>query len=351
MTLRGGYQAANDTVLPGPNDPTQWTTTIRRVSGTIRILAISSVTNSVLENIGFTGGNGTGSGGGLSISGSQLTMAGCKIWNNAVNVINAYGGGIYSANSMLVISNCQIVYNQNNGGQYAFSYGGGLYIGESDVVLLNSLIATNTAYAYRWDPVLAGGGISMGGAGSRLLLRNCLIIRNNSICDDGSGTIRGDGIDINGGIATVVNCTIANNYGEGLRQASGTVTVTNSILWNNTGFDLTGTVSVAYSDIQKANSFWTNEVNGCISVDPLFVDTTYYHLQSRAGHYVGGYFSGGSWDLSTSNESPCIDAGDPTSSFIQEPNPNGRRINLGAYGNTPVASKKLTPTGSIFTIH
>jgi hypothetical protein len=350
MVVRGGYQAANDTVLPGPNDPTQWTTTIRRVSGTIRILAISSVTNSVLENIGFTGGNGTGSGGGLSISGSQLTMAGCKIWNNSVNVGSAYGGGIYSTKSMLVISNCQIVYNQNNGAQYEFSYGGGLYIGNSDVMLLNSLIATNTVYAYRWLPELAGGGIAMGG-GSRLLARNCLIYRNNCVCDDGTGTIRGDGIDINGGMASFVNCTIANNYGEGLRQVSGTVTVTNSILWNNTGGDLTGTVSVAYSDIQTANSFWTNGVNGCFSADPLFVDTTYFHLQSRAGQYVGGYFSGGSWSVSLTNDSPCIDAGNPASPCTLEPAPNGNRVNLGAYANTEVASMRYLQKGAIFTIY
>ena len=303
----------------------------------------------MLENIGFTGGNGAASGGGLSISGSKLTIAGCKIWNNAVNVINAYGGGLYSLNSMLVISNCQIVYNQNNGGQYAFSYGGGLYFGNSDVMLLNSLIATNTVYAFRWLPELAGGGIALGG-GSRLLARNCLIYRNNSVCDDGTGTIRGDGIDINGGIASFVNCTIANNYGEGLRQVSGTVSVTNSILWNN-GDDLTGTVSVAYSDIQTADSFWTNGVDGCISVDPLFVDTTYYHLQSRAGHYVGGYFSGGSWSASLTNDSPCIDAGNRTSPYNNEPSPNGSRANIGAYGNTSVASMRYMQKGTIFTIN
>jgi hypothetical protein len=37
--------------------------------------------------------------------------------------------------------------------------------------------------------------------------------------------------------------------------------------------------------------------------------------------------------------SPCIDAGDPLSDFLDEPYPNGRRINMGAYGNTSQASK------------
>ena len=37
--------------------------------------------------------------------------------------------------------------------------------------------------------------------------------------------------------------------------------------------------------------------------------------------------------------SPCIDADDPNSHVAFEPFPNGGRINLGAYGGTPEASK------------
>ena len=36
--------------------------------------------------------------------------------------------------------------------------------------------------------------------------------------------------------------------------------------------------------------------------------------------------------------SPAIDAGDPGSDWSKEPKPNGRRVNLGAYGNTPEAA-------------
>jgi len=37
--------------------------------------------------------------------------------------------------------------------------------------------------------------------------------------------------------------------------------------------------------------------------------------------------------------SPCIDAGDPSSPVEDEPEPNGGRINMGAYGGTAEASK------------
>lgn len=39
------------------------------------------------------------------------------------------------------------------------------------------------------------------------------------------------------------------------------------------------------------------------------------------------------------NQSPAIDRGSPTTSFSNEPAPNGGYVNIGAYGNTNEASK------------
>ena len=33
--------------------------------------------------------------------------------------------------------------------------------------------------------------------------------------------------------------------------------------------------------------------------------------------------------------------------YLNEPVPNGKRVNMGAYANTPVASKSLIPSGAI----
>lgn len=38
-------------------------------------------------------------------------------------------------------------------------------------------------------------------------------------------------------------------------------------------------------------------------------------------------------------DSPCLDRGDPAAVCSDEPFPNGGRIDLGAYGGTPEASK------------
>ncbi|MEW5801636.1 MAG: outer membrane protein transport protein [bacterium] len=41
------------------------------------------------------------------------------------------------------------------------------------------------------------------------------------------------------------------------------------------------------------------------------------------------------------SSSPCIDRGDPRSDYSYEPQPNGRRVNLGFYGNTLLAAPSL----------
>jgi hypothetical protein len=45
------------------------------------------------------------------------------------------------------------------------------------------------------------------------------------------------------------------------------------------------------------------------------------------------------WTYTDTETSPCIDTGDPGYDYTLEPEPNGDRINMGAYGNTPQASK------------
>ncbi len=72
-----------------------------------------------------------------------------------------------------------------------------------------------------------------------------------------------------------------------------------------------------------------------LALDPLFVAsaTGDHHLRS-----AGGSWRNGAWVLDTVT-SPCVDAGDPTSGFANEPAPNGGRVNMGAFGNTGEASK------------
>ncbi len=67
--------------------------------------------------------------------------------------------------------------------------------------------------------------------------------------------------------------------------------------------------------VEELNLWDGNQGN--ILANPNITDTTLYRVGAN---------------------SPCIDAGDPLSPYENEPLPNGGRINIGAYGNSPYAA-------------
>ncbi len=104
-----------------------------------------------------------------------------------------------------------------------------------------------------------------------------------------------------------------------------------------TALNQTSGLSVTYTCFY-GNGFSAFSGTGNFTDDPLFASSTDYHLQSTAGRW-----NGSTW-VTDEADSPCIDTGDPSSSYSNEPSPNGDRINIGRYGNTDEASK--TPGGS-----
>ena len=77
---------------------------------------------------------------------------------------------------------------------------------------------------------------------------------------------------------------------------------------------------------------------GCIAKDPCFADAASgdFHLKSAAGRW-----NGTTWVKDTVT-SQCIDAGETSAAYANEPSPNGNRANMGAYGNTAEASKSTS---------
>jgi hypothetical protein len=382
VTIQGGYAGTNIGTSPGARDPSTWPTVLQRAASVSnRILAVVGITNGLLDGVTLKNGwcaSTTQNGIGLYVdSCTGLTVVSCVITGNQNVSSSGYGGaGVYVAGSAVLMTNCVVVGNTAGGSGNATVYGGGIFLASGNLTVEDSVIrncmAQGQSSGYGW-----GGGIHV--AGGSLTLRRS-VLRNNASTSTFGTPYRGygGGLSCNGGTATLqnclivtnlstsvtaslkagdgiysestvnlLNCTVANNSGEGIRRGAGTLTVTNSILWGN-GDDLTGTVSVGYCNIQTADTFWTNGVNGCISTNPLFADTTYFHEQSMGGNYTDGYFSGGGWGTSLSN-SPCLDTGDPNSAYDNEPTPNGRQINMGAYGNTSVASKSKI-AGTVFVI-
>ncbi len=114
----------------------------------------------------------------------------------------------------------------------------------------------------------------------------------------------------------------------------------NTIVWGNSGAfspkQILGCTNVTYSDIEGGY-----EGKGNIDTDPCFAGD--YHLKSQAGRW-DPYSQ--SW-VKDNVTSPCIDAGDPNSDWTAELWPNGKWINMGAYGGTPEASMSLSNVGDI----
>jgi hypothetical protein len=131
----------------------------------------------------------------------------------------------------------------------------------------------------------------------------------------------------------LINLTIVDNqFGITAYQGSNP-SITNCILWNNEFGDLEQSYA-RYSSLGKLGP--GDQERGNISKDPMFANPGNgdYHLQSEYGRYLPNNV----W-VTDSQTSPCIDSGDRSMHIGREQKPHGGRLNMGAYGGTPYASK------------
>jgi parallel beta-helix repeat protein len=218
--------------------------------------------------------------------------------------------------------------------------GGAIVCYYSSPTIIKCVISNNEA-----DIWGHGGGIDC--YLSNLVIKNCIITGNKADYGNGAGICSFDSSP------TIINCTFAGNKAdEGGGVYGSNNTLVNCILWDNVPDQIGGRVNVSYSDIQggwegKGNNniepffalpgYWDS--NGTVDnpIDDFWIEGD-YHLNSQAGR----------WDPVSDSRvvddvtSPCIDAGDPNSPVGDEPEPNGGRINMGAYGGTVQASISLS---------
>ena len=178
-----------------------------------------------------------------------------------------------------------------------------------------------------------GGGIQ--GHGTSASIEKCIIKGNQSLVDGGgisfvAGMLKNTLLIDNqsgqngGGIAhssgTIQNCTLANNFsilGGVLYGCNGDIV--NSIIWNNTPDQVADCNDIRFSCIQN----WNQGGTGNVAYNPCFTDP------SQDNYSLLSY-------------SPSIDAGcnilnDPASDYLNEPEDNGDRVNMGYLGNTTSA--------------
>ena len=303
----------------------------------VRVMQVAAHSDVLFSNLTFRGASvvasGAGNaGGGLRTEQSGVTIVDCEISDNATSGSGLSGAGIYMYGGQVSLLRCKLRNNSASG----TTYGGGIYQIQGSLSLERCVIAGCTA-------VRQGGGLYSTLPGELRML-NCLVVSNAL---NAGWAAYGDGVEVSGGTAaTLEHVTIADNDGVGLKAANNAATVHNSILWGN-GVDSTGTVSMSYSCY--SNSTEHTDLGGNITEDPEFIDRVYYHLKSRGGAYVNTYFTPGSRQ-GHPIMSPAIDAGDPASDYSKEPDSPKGGVNMGAYGNTEVASNGLPPGGTLFMV-
>lgn len=300
-------------------------------------------------------------GGGVNCEGSSAIIMRNDISNNiATDYTSPHGGGIYCLRSSLLIKHNRITGNSagDGGGMYCFSEpgpviegniisrntcfsrGGGIYCEACSPIISSNVITENSGY---------GGGIYC--HSTEAAIDNSVISENFSSLDGGGihcyfadpvlrhNQIVGNVAVNNGGAIycslrskiTLINNTISRNMGcngGGIYcYRESKVTMVNTILWADSADGGVGpevylsssfapcTLTVSYSDIDGGESniyvepgsqlFWEE---GNLEIDPLFVDM----------------WSG---DFNLRWRSPCIDRGDPDSSYHD---PDGSRADMGA---------------------
>jgi parallel beta-helix repeat protein/predicted outer membrane repeat protein len=287
----------------------------------------------------ITGNSSTETGGGIHCG--DATITGNEIADNSAGFS---GGGIFCGLGAIVTVRDNIIRRN-----HAEVQGGGVDCYGCSPFVVGNVITDNSAGVF-------GGGLNCRASASPTV-KNSIFARNSAQ-------------DSGGGIAcvpytkpTVANCTFSANaaaqggaiaclnheYGyPGIGQEPPEATVDSCIIASSTGgggvqADLLCAPTVSYSDLYSnaggdAVGF-TLAGPGIISRDPRFVDPSHddFHLRSKAGR----------WDPSTASwvvdpvHSPCIDRGSPTAAYGEEPEPNGGRVNMGAYGDTAQASKSF----------
>ena len=231
----------------------------------------------------------------------------------------------------------------------------------SDGIVENCIFYDYLGTAPTWDTRC--GGVTMNDAGGVRVVRNNIFINCiNGIISKGKTT------------PYITNCTFYNclndvsayEYGEAADHQVGQPTVRNCIMWGTRGQTLVigddsggrykSFIDIDYCIVSSTETLHNGDPRVRIGshifkADPLFANpaTTFtanpdFHPKSEAGRWDPRANGGaGDWVIDTVH-SPAIDAGDPASThalYSLEPEPNGNRLNVGAYGGMNEASKSI----------
>lgn len=294
-------------------------------------------------------------GGGIYASGANPTITNCIITGNSTNVC---GAGIWASSSNIIIADCYVA--DNNAGNSA----GGIYCYSTDAVILNCTVTGNTSIA-------GAGGIFCRYANQTI--SHCIITDNSTetvgggiCCIEATTTIErclitgnfaglaGGGIEAYVSTPTITNCTISGNtavgLGGGIESFDSSPIIVNTIVDGNFGeggiYFFNGLYAdVSYCDLHNNQGgnflgYTPPELGQTVAVNAngdscdvysnIFEDPLFYALSGDSAFYL-------------TENSPCIDAGDPDSP--SDPDETVADIGVFFYdqGVTSPVSITLTP--------
>ena len=350
-----------------------------------------------------------GGGAGLYGSGSaKATVVDCRFEGNIIGDGSAgnggFGGGLYvgSFGAGADIYRCSFVTNYMKMG---------IGSGSASMAALHVYNTRATVDSCSFYGHYAVGIADVRGNSSGSVFRSCSFVGNNG----SSAGVLSVNLNNTTDTALIENCTFAYNISHALDCVKGATAVTNCIFYGNLAkVNATAAADLRVAANATASMdyclFAVPEENGsticvseatagtleigphCIYGDPLFVtptNTVMEQVKSPSGatmpralptnwswskpgpsfeqvldydiHLRGGrgYFDEKTGELvreyaaKKAASSPAIDAGDPRSDYMGEPDTqagwHGRRVNMGAYGNSPWATMAPYP-GSVIRI-
>ena len=298
--------------------------------------------NSVLNGFTITNGHATYGGGLCCLNKSSPTITNCIITSNS----GEKGGAIASVTSSPTISNCIISGNSAD-------YGGGLSCVAAEPIIINCTIADNKAS-------IEGNALACNSSQqqfpSNLLITNSILWNGgDEVWNNDNSTITITYSDVQDGWPGEGNIDVDPCFAKiGYGDPNGTPDDANDDFWLNGDYhlkskagrwlpsiyvklDLAGDGFINLLDFAAFAHFWGKK-GSCVPAD---LDNNgvvdFFDLKLLSDNYLANY-GPGTW-IPDEVTSPCIDAGNSSSNWTGEPWPNGKRINVGAYGGTIQASK------------
>ena len=223
-----------------------------------RVMTVDGVgAGTTIINITMQGGEPSTDAAGLLVENSDLLIQYCVISDN-ISPGSYHVGNLHSRYSDLTLDHCELT----DGSTAYAKVGSGFHQQYGNLEILNSIMAGNQAERV---PFLAEG------PGTTRIVNS--LIYSNTSAGLVYGTVRALYVTME-----IENCTVVDNS-MGIERSQGSISVINSIIWNNVD-DIDGTVTLAYCNIEDGDN---DGVNGCISLDPLFVDTNAANYQLDKG--------------------------------------------------------------------